>query len=419
MRRVPAALLGLSIAVVSGGMAFGQAKAPAPPASDSVELLKKPMILYVARGESDACGPGCNEWIAAEGAFDTGSARRLRAFISRPRNAKLPIYFHSPGGLADRAFNIGRLLRERGMTAGVSRTLPEACSKLDDKACDALKRSGQVLTAELSPMAGCNSACVFALIGSKVREVPPGARLGVHSSKLVKLFSDGRIVAVKPGDAKIPMSQRDASTRKYISEMGINVQLFEIAAKIPHESAHYLSRDEIANLGIDAREFQETGWMVASSKTVSVLKLFVEAKGPEHKEFRLGVIRLSCSLAGRTDLVYLRGLASNENGRGQAVGLIVGGKEFPLIGVPSATTLDALDTGSSFDRWGTFHADGFLKQAAEGGSLAIAVGTAGRPLQSATATPLSTAGLSRAIATLREKCGGEAAAASVTRAPRP
>jgi hypothetical protein len=32
---------------------------------------------------------------------------------------KLPVYFHSPGGSVIAAFQIGRLLRARGLTAGV------------------------------------------------------------------------------------------------------------------------------------------------------------------------------------------------------------------------------------------------------------------------------------------------------------
>ncbi len=196
-----ASIHALALAALSGGAASAQSGPPGNP----LDVLKTPMIFYVAKGAPDACGPGCREWIAAEGAFDTGAATRLRAFLSRHRDANLPIYFHSPGGLADRAFSIGRMMRERGMTAGVSRTQPEACRKLDEKACNALKRSGQTLASELSAIAACNSACVYALIGATERRVPPGARLGVHSSRLIKLYSDGRVaVAQQSGPATRP-----------------------------------------------------------------------------------------------------------------------------------------------------------------------------------------------------------------------
>ena len=65
-----------------------------------------------------------SEWIAAEGQFDSGSFERLRTFLKRVPGRKLPIYFHSPGGLTDNAIAIGRLLREHEMTAGVAKTIP-------------------------------------------------------------------------------------------------------------------------------------------------------------------------------------------------------------------------------------------------------------------------------------------------------
>jgi hypothetical protein len=407
-----ALLLALASAVLPGGAAFAQ---PGPVPTSVLEILKTPMIFYVAKGKPDACGPGCSEWIAAEGAFDTGAATRLRAFLARQRNTKMPIYFHSPGGLADRAFGIGRLLRERGMTAGVSRTVPDACAKLDEKACNKLKRSGQALTAELSALAVCNSACVYAMIGAKERQVPPGARLGVHSSRLIKLYSDGRVVVMQPGTAKTQTQARDVQTRKYIGEMGIDVRLLDIASKIPHESVYYLSRDEIARLRIDPREFHETGWMVVQAKQVSVRKLFIEAKGPERNEFRVGIVDLSCATPGRTGLIYIRGLASNEGGRAQTVGLVVDGKEMPMTGLSAIGRLDFVDTGGTFDRWGRIDARDFLEQVVKADNFAIAAGLPGRSLETATLTKLSTAGLSSAIGTLREKCGAADQPASVQR----
>jgi hypothetical protein len=57
-----------------------------------------PVVFYVAKGEPNACGPGCREWIAAEGTFDRDAPQRLRALLNRLGQRKLPIYFHSPGG---------------------------------------------------------------------------------------------------------------------------------------------------------------------------------------------------------------------------------------------------------------------------------------------------------------------------------
>jgi hypothetical protein len=177
-----------------------------PPAPDGLAFLKTPIVFYLAKGEADACGPGCNEWIAAEGSFDPGAMARFRAFLAETRATKLPIYIHSPGGLAGFAYQIGRLIRRQGMTVGVSRTMPEECKGQDEKSCNALKRSGKMLTAELSPFAVCASACVPVLAAGNIRQVLPGARVGVHSPKAVRLYADGRVTiprtATRGGSAR-------------------------------------------------------------------------------------------------------------------------------------------------------------------------------------------------------------------------
>src|SRR5262245_50105767 len=155
-----------------------QAQRPRTPFKvvEHLEIEKSPLLFYLAKGGPEACGEGCDEWIAAEGQFDSGSVERFRAFLKRLDGRKLPIYFYSPGGLTDHGLAIGRLLRENEMTAGVAKTIPRACEGKSADACRALKRSGQTLAARWRTIdAGCNSACVYALIGAKTRDVPPGA----------------------------------------------------------------------------------------------------------------------------------------------------------------------------------------------------------------------------------------------------
>ena len=161
-----------------------------------------PMVFYLAKGEADACGPGCAEWIAAEGLCRAGASQRLRTLLGRLGKRKLPIFFHSPGGLGNVAMAMGRLLREREMTAGVSETIPEGCVGVSEQACQALKRSGQTLAAELRSRGGfCASACVYALIGAKVRDVSPGARLASIPADCADP-PDGRTRS--PPDGKFP-----------------------------------------------------------------------------------------------------------------------------------------------------------------------------------------------------------------------
>src|SRR4051812_16528413 len=82
----------LAIMAAALGQAFARPR-------DVSELLKTPMIFYLAKGSVDLCGPGCNEWIAAEGLFDPGAEQRLRKFLDLNKHHDRPIIFNSPGGL--------------------------------------------------------------------------------------------------------------------------------------------------------------------------------------------------------------------------------------------------------------------------------------------------------------------------------
>src|SRR5579864_1079947 len=138
-RRLPIALAVLiaSIGEIAAGMAQTSPEpGKAPPMAD--------IVFYLARGAADACGRGCNEWIAAEGKIDASAAQRLRQLLTKLGSQKAPIFFHSPGGSVTGSIELGRLIREQRLEVSVAHTVPRGCDqdKLLDKSCDALKRSG-------------------------------------------------------------------------------------------------------------------------------------------------------------------------------------------------------------------------------------------------------------------------------------
>lgn len=111
------ALAGVLLCATS--LAVG-AQAPVARKADlQAKLARQALTFFVARGPEDSCGPGCRDWIAADGQFDEGSAARFRAFLARVKPGRLPVFFNSNGGLQEEAMAIGRILRERGMRAGV------------------------------------------------------------------------------------------------------------------------------------------------------------------------------------------------------------------------------------------------------------------------------------------------------------
>ncbi len=137
-------------------LACGLASAAAAPgqAPDIFALMRRqPMIFFVAKGEPNACGAGCSEWIAAEGLVDPEVAQRFRDFLGALPRRDLPIFFHSNGGDAVAAVLLGVILREH---------------------------SARLVTGG----ARCLSACVYALIGGSVRQVARDAQLGIHSLRM-------------------------------------------------------------------------------------------------------------------------------------------------------------------------------------------------------------------------------------------
>ncbi|MEY9621403.1 hypothetical protein [Bradyrhizobium ottawaense] len=71
------------------------------------------LTIYLAKGAPDACGPGCDRWIAIEGQIDQDAASRIRRFLAGVKDLQRPIYLHSPGGNVEQSYVIARLLRSR------------------------------------------------------------------------------------------------------------------------------------------------------------------------------------------------------------------------------------------------------------------------------------------------------------------
>jgi hypothetical protein len=74
------------------------------------------MIFYVAHGAENSCGPGCSDWIAAEGGPQWDTGRRLIAILDRHKERKLPVVINSygPSDLKGAA-GVGRILHDRGI----------------------------------------------------------------------------------------------------------------------------------------------------------------------------------------------------------------------------------------------------------------------------------------------------------------
>jgi hypothetical protein len=302
--------------------------------------LPPPIVFFIANGDADACGPGCRQWIAAEGTIDTGADARLRSFLRKLGGRKLPIFFHSPGGSVPNGLAIGRIMREHGLTAGVARTVPAGCDpkQLREPACDRLERSGRELVAELDTThTMCNSSCVYAIVGAAVREIPAGVTLGIHSSSisfsLKRTDPLGHVTRV-PTQVSSQTMRNAIETgyeriSAYLREMGVPQTLLTAAREVSNDHLRFLTRDEIAAFGIDRRDTVEGAWsFIDQSPGASAVKL-IETKDAGAATYRRTILRLSCRDASTMRLQYAREVATS---RAVAVPLQVtaGTSSFPL-----------------------------------------------------------------------------------------
>ena len=343
---VIAAALGLA-----AGTAASAASKPAAPASKRAAPEKPtprspPIAFFLAKGDANACGVGCSEWIAADGAIDSGADLRLRALLKKVGGRKLPIFFHSPGGAVPTGLAIGRLLRQHGLTAGVGWTVPAGCDpkQQNEPACDKLKRSGRDLVAVLDTgHTMCNSSCVYALVGAAVREVGAGVGLGVHSSSVsftLKRIDGAGHVTVTPTRVA-PTVERKAlenvyvTISSYLREMDISPDLLAVARGIEHSQLHLLTRDQLVAFGIDRREVVEGMWsFVDGTGGPSALKVIEENRGGA---FRRDILRLTCRNASTVQLLYGRDLGFGTASAQARLSVTASGGSFPL-GAPYRAT---------------------------------------------------------------------------------
>jgi hypothetical protein len=265
------------------------------------KIRSEPMIFVVATGEPNACGRGCTEWIAGQGQFDEGAAQRFRDFLAVLEKRDLPIFFNSDGGLVSQAVQIGLILRENRMSAGVARTVPEGCHlgfPLDD-ACRRLMQSKREHKARLYfGGARCGSACVYAMVGASTRHVDPGTTLRIHSS-------------VGP-----ETDTTENFLRRYVVGMGVDPALVDAAAKIPSRSFRGLSRGEMERFGIETSGVHETPWFAyhGPGGEFLLLKSVTYPTGDTGGQYRTRTVGLACSpFPTSIRFVYRQELAAEES----------------------------------------------------------------------------------------------------------
>jgi hypothetical protein len=129
-------------------------------------------------------------WVRGGGDIDDGFADRVIRELRRNRAVGLIIT--SPGGSVYEARTLGHYLRANGLRAAVDQI--------------------------------CVSACIDVLAGGSERFVTPGAKLGVHQSRV-----PGRYSSHEGGQLYV------AESFRYLREMGVDADVAIAAASIPND----------------------------------------------------------------------------------------------------------------------------------------------------------------------------------------
>ncbi len=382
---------------------------------------KAPMTFYVVKGAPDACGHGCDRWIAVEGQIDGGAAARFRKFLQKVRDRSLPIYFSSPGGNVEQALAMGAMLRERAAVARVGRTVVSECGfePQDGAACTRLKQSGRELHADLwTRGAACASACPYLILGAPTREIAPDAVLGVHSAKVTLRFTGPN--GIVPTDQQRATAMQHAMARgdtmisAYITRMGADPGLLRVAHATRFESMHVLTREEIVRFGIDRRQFVETPWQFENGRRNLVSKTAVQ-RNETSGSYELSQLGIFCANADQFEVHLLRPAAAAESSMKISIAGEAG-KPLTFISPPIRT--------SGVDAWGLRLSKAQVQALAARPDIELSeasVGSEGRRVSQS--TRLSVEGFPAALATLLSTCPvprrNEAIPVQTVAVPRP
>ncbi len=221
-----------SLTIVFGGLlalltsGIAQAQDPNRPSVGGIGSPTDAMTFYVAHRADGACGPGCSDWIAAEGTVQWDTHKRLIAILDRQAGRKLPVVIDSWGQAnLNVANSLGRILRSRGFDTTAGKTQVEACQGNSDADCFTLKRPGGPLDAKLKTAnMACDLACVLVLAGGVHRSLPAGTRVVLSGMEI-----HNRLAPNVSEERRQGLTVRFGELyRIYLRDMGVETELLDI-----------------------------------------------------------------------------------------------------------------------------------------------------------------------------------------------
>jgi len=195
-------------------------------AGGPLELRKLPMKFSWV-----ACKPNCGGWISAVGIVTADTPRDFDEFARGRQLGGATIVLDSSGGSVNASIALGRRWRNLGTltTVGIS----------------VQTNTAQGAPASMTPVAYCESMCVFLLLSGKTRYVPETAHVRVHQIWLGDRADDAKAAIYSADDLMIV--ERDIGRlAKYTFDMGGAGDLLSLSMNVPPwEDLHELSREEL------------------------------------------------------------------------------------------------------------------------------------------------------------------------------
>ena len=177
------------------------------------------------------CQPNCRGWVSAVGIVTTDSPRDFDEFARGRQLGGATIVLDSSGGSVNDAIALGRRWRSlRALTTvGIS----------------AQTNTAQGISANMAPVAYCESMCVFLLLSGTARYVPENAHVRVHQIWMGDRANDARAATYSADDLMIV--ERDIGRlAKYTFDMGGTGDLLSLSLNVPPwQDLHELSREEL------------------------------------------------------------------------------------------------------------------------------------------------------------------------------
>ena len=221
-------------------LAQGHGAAPSNPPPARPEVAERPAMRFewVREGPASECRDRCRAWISAAGRITESTPADFEAFIQGLDLRGATVVLDSGGGLVEGGLALGRAIRRLGLATTVGRTVWLSGPANGER------------RATLSPRGICASMCAFALLGGVRRHVPDEARVLVHQIWPSKLREDATAANYTAGNM-MRIQRELGHIARYTVEMGADIELFEIAMRIPPwENLRPLRSDELRRLRV-------------------------------------------------------------------------------------------------------------------------------------------------------------------------